>query len=51
MVHKFIIDHAWKYPSPPPLTLAGEDRGVPEKPSELIPGVSGGIRVHQPRLY
>ena len=50
MVHKFIRDHAWKFPSTPPLTVECGDKGVPDGSPELIPGVSWGIPVHQPRL-
>ncbi len=50
MVHKFIRDHAWKFPSRPPLTLECGAEGVLENPPELIPGVSGGIPGQNPRL-
>jgi len=50
MVLKFVRDHAWKFPSTPPLTLKCGAKGVSENPPELIPGVSGGIRVLEPRL-
>lgn len=50
MVLKFIQDHAWKFPSRPPLTLKCGTKGVSEYPPEPIPGVSGGIPVHNPRL-
>ncbi|NQW21856.1 MAG: hypothetical protein HQ475_00260 [SAR202 cluster bacterium] len=50
MVHKFIRDHAWKFPSMPPLTLMWGAKGILEKLPDLIPGVSGGSLVHKPRL-
>ena len=50
MVHKFIRDHAWKFPSTPPLTAECGAKGVPKNHPELIPGVSGGIPVDQPGL-
>ena len=50
MVLKFIRDHAWKFPSRPPLTLKRGAEGVSEYPPEPVPGVSGGTRVHTPRL-
>ena len=50
MVLKFVRDHAWKFPSTPPLTLKSGAEGVSENPPEPIPGVSGGIQVHNPRL-
>ncbi len=50
MVHKFIRDHAWKFPSMPPLTLRCGAEGELEFHPELIPGVSGGIPVHKPSL-
>jgi len=49
MVHKFIRDHAWKFPSRPPLTLKCGAKGVPEYHPELIPGVGGGIPILEPR--
>ena len=46
---KFVLDHAWKFPSTPPLTLKCGAEGVSENPPEPIPGVSGGSPVHTPR--
>ena len=50
MVQRFTWDHAWKFPSRPPLTSKCGAWGVLENPPEQIPGVSGGIPVHIPRL-
>ena len=50
MVHKFIRDHAWKFPCSPPLTLHCGAEGSLENPPEQSSGVSGGLQVHKPRL-
>lgn len=41
MVLKFIQEHAWKFPSRPPLTLKCGVEAIPENPPELFQG-SGG---------
>ena len=50
MVLKFVRDHAWKFPSMPPLTSKCGAEGFSENPPEPIPRVSGGSRVLEPRL-
>ena len=50
MVHKFIIEHAWKFPSTPPADHEVGIEGTIGELSGVIPGVSGGIPIHEPRL-
>ena len=48
MVHKFIRDHAWKFPSRPTLPLECGAERVLENAPELVPGGSGGLPVNHP---
>ena len=50
MVLKFVRDHAWKFPSTPPLTLKWGAERFPENPPEPIPGVSGASESINPAL-
>ena len=50
MVLRFVLDHAWKFPSMPPLISKCGDEGISENPPKPTLRVSGGSQVHTPRL-
>lgn len=50
MVLKFIRDHAWKFPSRPPLTLMRESQGILEDTPESIQGSAGNQGPYTPNL-
>gem|GEM_PF-3085014 len=50
MVLKFIRDHAWKFPSRPPLTLKCGAKGVPEAFRNRIQGLAGAPGSMSPAL-
>ena len=50
MVLKFVRDHAWKFPSMPPLISKGGAEGISENAPKPPPRVSGGSRVLESRL-
>ena len=50
MVLKFIRDHAWKFPSRPPLTLKCGAKGVPEDFRNGIQGSAGAFGSTSPAL-
>ena len=50
MVLKFIRDHAWKFPSTPPLAMEREVEGVSEKLTEHLQAPAGALGSLYPAL-